>query len=1264
MTRTVPHIDSPTEVRRSIQRLESHFFDESSDVDHDATTNFVAAEHIDHSAVSILAGTGLIGGGTLEANRTLSLSHLGLEALTDPEADRIAFWDESENAFKWLTVGANLEIVDTTLNVTGITIDHGALTGLEDDDHTQYLLANGTRALTGNMAVDALITIDGRDISVDGDKLDGIETGADVTDTDNVTTAGAAMAGGAFHDGFSDFVANEHIDHTAVSILAGTGLTGGGTLEANRTLSLSHLGLEALADPEADRIAFWDESENAFKWLAVDGTTITIADTTMSVVSGGVDHGALNGLGDDDHTQYLLANGTRALTGNLSVDALITIDGRDLSVDGAKLDGIEAFADVTDAANVATAGAAMAGGAFHDGFSDFVANEHINHTSVSITAGTGLTGGGDISANRTLALSHLGIELLTDPGANRVLLWDDTLGACRWIELISGLQLSPGVQVSTFGSLSGGDKWVGGVLAGNGCIYGVPFDSTTVLKIDPSDDSATTFGSLSGGNKWNGGALAANGYIYCIPRNSTTILKIDSSNDSTSTFGSLAGSDKWSGGVLAGNGFIYGIPFDSTTILKIDPSDDSTSTFGSLSGDDKWQGGVLAANGCIYGIPFDSTTILKIDTSDDSVTTFGSFAGSDKWVYGVLAGNGCIYCIPYDSTVILKIDPADDSTTTFGSLTDGNKWIGGVLAGNGCIYGIPADSTTILKIDPSDDSVTTFDDLVGTSKWQGGVLAGNGCIYGIPFDSTTVLKISFDTGLSVDESDVDHGGLGGLSDDDHTQYLLANGTRALTGNMAVDALITIDGRDISVDGDKLDGIEALADKTDAANVAAAGAAMAGGAFHDGFSDFVAAEHVALPATIAAVLTDHDLAAHTGLGLFDQSSDVDHNATTNYDANEHINHTSITLTAGTGISGGGTIADNRIFAFDATELGDLTWGSGLDASMTWIWSLSGATDPSITFANDSITIDNGVDVYLAANIQKLCFGVGNKYQIYYDGSNVIHNIISGNCRFYFPGGDVGFTDAAIALTVSRTTGNCRAYLRSYDASGGSAEFYLQRDETGAARIFRFGNGITGSDDFSIYDGTAGQFRFNISGDGDCMVGTTTRTTDATAHRALVFGDNGGDCVPGNATAAIFAKNVGATTTMHFVDEDGNVGQMIDWANTSTNNFINTGNITTGGNADVVQLTVLSNGSQSANIVEIKDSASNPALYVSSAGLVGIAASVPTALLDIDSDIIRLRTAKTPATAGAAGNAGDICWDADFIYVCVAASTWKKASIATW
>jgi len=55
---------------------------------------------------------------------------------------------------------------------------------------------------------------------------------------------------------------------------------------------------------------------------------------------------------------------------------------------------------------------AFDGGAFHDGFSDFVANEHIDHTGVTLTAGAGLTGGGDISANRTFDLTDMAVNTI------------------------------------------------------------------------------------------------------------------------------------------------------------------------------------------------------------------------------------------------------------------------------------------------------------------------------------------------------------------------------------------------------------------------------------------------------------------------------------------------------------------------------------------------------------------------------------------------------------------------------------------------------------------------------------------------------------------------------------------------------------------------------------------------------------------------------------------------------------------------------------
>ena len=52
------------------------------------------------------------------------------------------------------------------------------------------------------------------------------------------------------------------------------------------------------------------------------------------------------------------------------------------------------------------------------------------------------------------------------------------------------------------------------------------------------------------------------------------------------------------------------------------------------------------------------------------------------------------------------------------------------------------------------------------------------------------------------------------------------------------------------------------------------------------------------------------------------------------------------------------------------------------------------------------------------------------------------------------------------------------------------------------------------------------------------------------------------------------------------------------------------------------------------------------------------------LDVGSDNILIRQSKTPASAGASGTAGTICWDSDYIYVCVATNTWKRAAISSW
>jgi hypothetical protein len=64
------------------------------------------------------------------------------------------------------------------------------------------------------------------------------------------------------------------------------------------------------------------------------------------------------------------------------------------------------------------------------------------------------------------------------------------------------------------------------------------------------------------------------------------------------------------------------------------------------------------------------------------------------------------------------------------------------------------------------------------------------------------------------------------------------------------------------------------------------------------------------------------------------------------------------------------------------------------------------------------------------------------------------------------------------------------------------------------------------------------------------------------------------------------------------------------------------------------------------------------------LVGTGSDSGGALLQVNGDRIRVATAKTPASASDTGTAGEICWDADYIYVCTATNTWKRAALSTW
>jgi len=458
---------------------------------------------------------------------------------------------------------------------------------------------------------------------------------------------------------------------TSVDMSVPTGLTiAGNPITTSGTLALSlTAGYQMLTDVASTT---WDG-----KWTLASGVFDPYGQATSTLSSHTTTY---------NHANYDTAYGWGNWASNFGTGAGTIAQGNDSRINNGQT--AYGWGDHSVAGynlqSFASSTYAVIGGAFHDGFSDFVANEHLDWTSDQ--GATNINAGNYTDTNTTYTSSDFTHDSLSGVSANEHLDWTADLGV---------VNINAGNYTDTNTQLSDGD------IGAFGYTKDVEIDwtasqSPAVIHSDNYTDTNTTYTGGTGltltGTDFDVDTsqniatlsnLTGNGFVKT--SGGTGALSIDTStyltgNETVTLSGDVGGSGATSITTTIGADKIL------ETMLKSvnEPTDEYALTYEATTGDFEWQVGgggfttIAEINAYLTGETVASTTVETLS----SLTSIGTLTGL------TVAGT-------------VNLDDSSGSSPLLYFIDEDNQTMG--LSKNDAGFSVISNSEGAIRFEPSGD---------------------------------------------------------------------------------------------------------------------------------------------------------------------------------------------------------------------------------------------------------------------------------------------------------------------------------------------------------------------------------------------------------------------------------------------------------------------------------------------------------------------------------------------------------------------------------